>query len=94
MNHRRFSLLVALILAVATLAAHGQALWDGLFFDDHWHQAQLATRGWGWSDLLESATLEPSRFMEMWWQTQPIRWQYARPVSILLMKVVHALSGG
>ncbi len=87
-------LLVALILAGATAAAHGPSLRGGLFFDDHWHRLQLETSGWGWRDLLNSATLEPARFMEMWWQTEPIRWQYSRPVSIFLMKVVYVVSGG
>lgn len=87
-------LLVAVILASATVAAHGPSLQGGLFFDDHWHRLQLETSGWGWSDLLNAATLEPSRFMDMWWQTEPIRWQYSRPVSIFLMKVVHEVSGG
>ena len=87
-------LLVALVLACATAAAHGPSLQGGLFFDDHWHRLQLETSGWGWSDLLNAATLEPARFMGMWWQTEPIRWQYSRPVSIFIMKVVHAASGG
>lgn len=87
-------LLAALILAGATAGAHGPSLHGGLFFDDHWHRLQLETSGWGWHELLNAATLEPARFMEMWWQTEPIRWQYSRPVSLFLMKVVHAVSGG
>jgi len=90
----RYWILVAIILAGATAGAHGPSLHGGLFFDDHWHRLQLETSSWGWSDLLNAATLEPAKFMGMWWQTEPIRWQYSRPVSIFVMKVVHAVSGG
>jgi len=91
---RRYALLVGLVLGVATLIVHGRALNDGLFFDDHWHRVQLETSGWGWQDLLDAATLEPARFLDIWWQTEPIRWQYSRPVSIFLMKVAHVTTGG
>jgi len=90
----RFVMLAGILLAAATAGAHGRSLFDGLFFDDHWHRQQLETSGWGWSDLLNAATLEPARFLGMWWQTEPIRWQYSRPVSIFLMKVVHVVTGG
>jgi len=87
-------LLVLTLLAAATMLTHGWSLDDGLFLDDHWHQVQLRDRGWSWTDLLETTTLNPDEFMETWWQQQPIRWQYARPVSVLLMKVVYHLTGG
>jgi len=85
---------VLALLAGATMLAHGWSLGDGLFLDDHWHQVQLRDRGWSWSDLLETTTIDPAEFMEIWWQEQPIRWQYARPVSVLLMKAVYHLTGG
>ncbi len=85
---------VALVLALATLVAHGWALGDGLFLDDHWHQQQLRARGWSMTDLLEAATIEPARFMNAWWQDKPVVWKYPRPFSFLVMKVVHEFSGG
>lgn len=86
--------LVGLLLAGATLAAHGWSLGDGLFLDDHWHQKQLRDLGWSWTDLLNTTTIAPAQFMETWWQEYPIQWQYARPVSILLMKAVYHTTGG
>ena len=83
-----------LVLALATFATHGWSLGDGLFLDDHWHQRQLQMRGWSLSDLLHTTTLEPDQFMKTWWQEKPIRWQYARPVSIALMKLAYLASGG
>lgn len=85
---------IVLLLALATFAIHGWSLGDGLFLDDHWHQRQLETRGWSWSDLLHTTTLEPAQFMQTWWQEKPIRWLYARPVSIAVMKLAYHVSGG
>ncbi|MCH7700697.1 MAG: hypothetical protein IID37_03315 [Planctomycetes bacterium] len=82
-----------LLLALAVLAAHGWSLGDKLFLDDHWHVRQLREAGWQPADLLDSTTLVPARFMDMWWQEKPIEWHYARPLSVLLMKVVFHLSG-
>lgn len=87
-------MVVLALLAGATMLTHGWSLGDGLFLDDHWHQVQLRDRGWSWTDLLETTTLDPDEFMETWWQEQPIRWQYARPVSVLLMKAVYRATGG
>ncbi len=83
-----------LCLALATIAAHGWALGDGLFLDDHWHRHELQSRGWSWDDLLDSAVIEPARFVDCWWQTETVRWRYCRPLSIALMKVVHVATGG
>lgn len=80
-------------LALAVLAAHGWVMGDQLFLDDHWHLRQLRETGWRPADLLDSTTLAPHRFMDMWWQEKPIEWHYARPLSILLSKVVFHLSG-
>ena len=90
----RMDMVVLALLAGATMLTHGWSLGDGLFLDDHWHQIQLRDRGWSWTDLLETTTLDPDEFMETWWQEHPIRWQYARPVSVLLMKAVYRATGG
>jgi hypothetical protein len=85
----------ALLLACVVLVAHGGSLFDGLFFDDHWHRAMLRIGGWGWDDLIESATFElPGRLAHLWWQEQPLQWRYARPVAMLFMKLEYVLSGG
>ena len=68
-------MVVLVLLAGATMLTHGWSLGDGLFLDDHWHQVQLRDRGWSWTDLLETTTLDPDEFMETWWQEQPIRWR-------------------
>lgn len=90
----RQRVLIWLLLATATLAAHGWSLGDGLWLDDHWHQARLRDTGWSVSELLEFTTIEPSRFIHAWWQDQTVRWVYARPVSVLVLKVVDILTGG
>ncbi len=90
----RQHLLVGLLLAVATFAAHGWTLGDGLFFDDHLHQQRLREMGWSPSELLQATTVDSQEFIETWWQQRVTRWQYARPFSVLLMKIVHDLTGG
>ena len=83
------------LLAAVTLATHGGSLFDGLFFDDHWHRATLREYGWGFDDLVESATFEvPGRLVHHWWQDTPLVWRYARPVAMAEMKLELLLSGG
>jgi len=87
-------LLVALLLTGATLAAHGWALTDGLFLDDHWHRLRLQDDNWSLRSLLEATTIKPDRFIDAWWQEKPIQWQYLRPFAVLVAKSVYHLSGG
>lgn len=88
------------LLAIAGLIAvvfitHAGSLGDGLFFDDYWHRAQLHNLGWGFDDLVESATFDlPGELANLWWQDQPLQWRYARPVAMLFMKIELLLSGG
>lgn len=82
------------ILVGATLAAHGWSLFDGLFLDDHLHVTRFNNKEWSLSHLLDATTIVPGEFMHTWWQEQPVRWQYARPLSVLLGQTVYHLSGG
>ena len=82
------------LLAIATLLAHSWSLNDRLFLDDHWHQWQIRQRGISFNDLLQTTTLDPEQIIHTWWQEKPVRWQYARPLSVLITKVVHHASGG
>jgi hypothetical protein len=82
-----------LILAAGTFAAHGVALRDGLFLDDHLHAVRLKEGGWSLRALLDATTIVPADFMHAWWQDKPVQWQYARPFSMLLAKIVYHLSG-
>lgn len=91
---RRFPLVSCACLVLATLAAHGWSLRDGLFIDDHLHQQRLAKIGWSPSELLSVTTIAPDEFLHCWWQERSTRWQYARPLSVLLMKAVYVVSGG
>ncbi len=87
--------LPALGLLAVLLAAHGVSLWDGLFFDDHWHRAVSRNRGWSFSELVASATVDLSgRLNHLWWQEQSMVWRYARPVSMLVTKLEYHLTGG
>jgi hypothetical protein len=90
----RTFLLSAAALAVLVLAAHGASLWDGLFFDDHWHRVTVRELGWSFPGLVESATFDlPGRLTHLWWQQQPLQWRYARPVAMLFMKLEWLLAG-
>lgn len=92
---RRVDWLAAAGLFVVAFAAHIGSLGDGLFFDDYWHRATLREFGWGFGDLIESATFDlPGRLAQLWWQEQPLQWRYARPVAMLAMKVELLLSRG
>ncbi|MBN1342396.1 MAG: hypothetical protein JXQ73_06935 [Phycisphaerae bacterium] len=91
---RRHSL-AALGLLIVLAAAHGASLWDGLFFDDYWHRVTLREYGWGFHDLIESATFDvPGRLTHLWWQTQPLQWRYTRAVAMFFMKLELVISGG
>jgi hypothetical protein len=94
MYSRRYIVLLLLILVGATAAAHYKAIWDGWFLDDHWHRRQYMDDQWSLRALLDATTIKPDVFMESWWQTKPIQWQYIRPVSIFAAKFVYHLSGG
>lgn len=94
MYSRRYLILLALLLVGATLAGHYQAVWDGWFLDDHWHRRQYMTDQWSLRALLDATTIKPDRFMDAWWQEKPVQWQYIRPVSVLVAKVVYQLGGG
>lgn len=85
----------AIGLLLVVLAAHGISLWDGLFFDDHWHRAAFRNHGWSPGDLVESATIDLSgKLNHLWWQERPAVWRYPRPMAMLLAKVEFVLSGG
>lgn len=85
----------ALGLCVVVFLSHAGSLNDGLFFDDHWHRATLRSYGWGFNDLVESATFNlPGRLVHLWWQEVPLQWRYARPVAMLIMKIELLLTGG
>lgn len=84
---------IACMLA-SLAAAHAWSLRDGLFLDDHWHRLQYETRGWSWNDLLQSATVEPARWVDCWWNDRPVVWTYNRPLALALAKAVHAATGG
>ncbi len=94
MSEWKKHILVVLLLAAATLAAHGWSLGDGLFLDDHWHRLRYAENDWSWKALVEAATIKPDRFISMWWKDRPLEWWYIRPVSVAVPKLVYHLSGG
>lgn len=81
-------------LGVVLLASHGASLWDGLFLDDHWQRMASYDRGWGFHDLVESATIDFSgQWNRFWWQEEPLVWRYARPVGMLAVKIEYLLAG-
>lgn len=94
MYSRRYVILLCLLLGCATAAAHYKAVWDGWFLDDHWHRRQYMDDQWSLRSLLDATTIKPDVFMETWWQTEPIQWQYVRPVSMLIAKALYHLSDG
>lgn len=83
------------ILALVIFAAYFGTLWDGRFFDDHWHHQTLQRADWTWNDLIESATFDlPGELATLWWQERPLQWRYARPIAMAFMKLEHTLTGG
>jgi len=62
-----------------------------LALDDHWHQDRIAKMGWSIGEMLDATTLDPEAMVSSWWQERPVRWRYARPFSVFLMKIAHAL---
>lgn len=84
---------IALLLAVATLLAHGWSLADGAVLDDHWHQQGLRAHGWSPGDLLRTLEIEPARWVHFWWQEQSVRWEYFRPLFTLAMKILYVTIG-
>lgn len=94
MYSRRYVILVLLLLGSATAVAHYKAIWDGWFLDDHWHRRQYMDDRWSLKALLDATTIKPDAFIETWWQTENIQWQYIRPVSILVVKALYRLSNG
>jgi hypothetical protein len=89
----RGALTVAL-LAIAVLAAHGWCLGDGTVLDDWQHQKHLREHGWSLPELQRSLTIRPADWVEHWWQTKEVRWEYARPLFILTMKTIYHVLGG
>lgn len=84
-----------LVLAGVVLGTHIWALGDGLFFDDHWHRANVREKSWSFHDLTESATFSlPSRLTSLWWQEHPLLWRFTRPVAMALFKAQYLLVDG
>jgi len=83
----------ALVLLVAVLLAHGWSLTDGLSLDDHWHYHSIPQAHWSFRDLLNATTLDAAQQVKLWWQEKPVRFVYARPVAVALLKITYALSG-
>lgn len=82
-----------LLISLVTAVAHVWCLWDGSVLDDHWHQRGLREHGWTLAELLRTLVIDTRDFLGMWWQDEPIRWEYARPLFILAMKVVYRTLG-
>lgn len=91
---RLHTLAGAAILAAATLVLHGWSLADGTVLDDWWHQKGLREHGWSLPELLRTLVIAPADFIHCWWQTVDVRWEYARPLFILVMKVAYGVLGG
>lgn len=94
MYSRQYLILVIFIIAVAVLIAHGWALNDGLFLDDHWHRLHWTSQDWSLASALDSTTINPERFLDIWWQDKAVQWQYSRPAAVYLTQAVYHCSGG
>ena len=82
------------LICGATWLAHGWSITTGLTLDDHFHDQYLARPNWTTGDLFHATTIDTDDFVHLWWQDKPVRFQYFRPVAVLLMKTVYDLSGG
>jgi hypothetical protein len=91
----RHALPVALgVLVAGTLLAHVWSLGDGLALDDHWHFHSFQRAGWSLGDLLDATTIDTRELVSLWWQEQPVRFVYARPVAVALLKGIYQFTGG
>jgi len=81
------------VLILAVLLAHGWSLRDGLSLDDHWHYHSIPRASWTLRGLLDATTLDAAEQVQLWWQEKDVRFVYARPVAVALLKVTYALSG-
>ncbi len=94
-RHRPGLPLSAAVLAAVILLAHGGSLFDGLFFDDHWHRVQFERLGWSWNDLIESATFDvPGELAKFWFAQRSLQWRYARPLAMAVMKLEYLAGRG
>ena len=83
----------AIVLLAAIVLGYGATLHEGLWFDDHWHFQELRRIGWSPRALLDAGTIDTRRFIDIWWQDTPARFQYARPFAMSFMKSVYGLTG-
>lgn len=83
-----------LILGATVILAHGWSLFDGLGLDDHWHYRTIRQSGWSLPELLDATTIRSDELYDLWWQDHPVQFQYSRPLSVALMKIVYAIIGG
>lgn len=84
---------IAVFLVVLAWVAHGWCLQAGSVLDDHWHQKGLRENGWSLDELIRSTRIAPGEWQHLWWQNQPMYWEYARPVFIWVMKVLYHVVG-
>ncbi|RMF84588.1 MAG: hypothetical protein D6744_02805, partial [Planctomycetota bacterium] len=87
-------LVLCAALAAVALSVHVWSLWDGTVLDDYEHQRGLRENGWSYHELMRTLVIEPASWVHAWWQDQPVRWAYGRPLFILSMKVVYHVLGG
>lgn len=80
-------------LALAILIAHGRALDNGLFMDDHAHIRQLQECGWSLGELVSACRLElVGGIIDYWWMPE-CTLRFFRPLSFGVMKLTYTLSG-
>ncbi len=89
-----FGALSAIVLGAVTWWGHGDSLFDGPVLDDHCHQKALRELGWSYRDLMRAQVIDPAEFLSMWWQDQPVRFEYGRPFFIVAMKWLYDTLGG
>ncbi|NOX57488.1 MAG: hypothetical protein GXP29_01350, partial [Planctomycetes bacterium] len=89
-----YRFLTLAVLAATVLLAHGWSLWDGLGIDDHWHYRTIRQTGWSPSELLDATTIRSADLFKLWWQDAPVQFQYSRPLSVALMKLVYTVTDG
>lgn len=84
---------VATILALSVLLVHGWSLGDGLSLDDHWHYHKLKTAQPTFGQLFSVTTIDADEIGDLWWRDKPVRFKYARPLAMGIMRFVYAVSG-
>lgn len=81
------------LFAIAVLLVHGWSLGDGLSLDDYWHFHHLRNAEPSIDSLFSTTTIDADELAHHWWRDLPVRFKYARPLSVAVMWSSYVIGG-